>query len=551
MISHTFRSASCVSLVIVCSATALERHPAGKRNPAPPLAVVVVVDQMRADYLTRFAPMYTGGLARLMRTGTVYTRAYHDHSATETAVGHATISTGCYPSHHGIVGNSWYDQEQHKMVASVGDSTCPVVGGSGKGGASPHNLLRPALGDWLKATSPQSKVYSLALKDRAAILMGGEHPDGAFWYDRSTGDYVTSKYYSGTLPTVVMDFDKARWPDSFRPQGWQQLFPNSAYVASHADSFAAENDGIHVAFPHLFDSLAQPKDYYAEFYGTPFADELTLKLAEAITRQEALGRDSFPDLLWISCSAADAIGHAFGPNSQEMEDYYLRLDRYLDTFFTALDSSVGSDNYLVVLTGDHGAMTMPEDLAMRGIKGGRIALDSAVKWTMTAGDSAAANLHLSRNPIARCDYEIYLDYSESRAHGIDDTVLQNVVASYVRRLPDIAVAYTSHELAHDSASSQPYFDLFENAFSPVRRPDIYFAYLENYLVESDPHGTSHGTPYDYDRHVPLVMAGPGVARGTISRTVYTVDIAPTIAALLGVIAPDSVDGRPLGLRSTK
>lgn len=545
MSSHVSRGRRILSIGAILLLLFCVQRTAGTEDHRPRLAIVIVVDQMRADYLSRYASLYTGGLARLMQTGIVFTQAYHNHAATETAVGHATISTGCYPAKHGIVGNGWYDQERQKTATAVGDSTCPVVGGSGKGGASPHNLQRPALGDWLKAGSPQSKVYSIALKDRSAILMGGRHPDGAFWYDRTAGDYVTSTYYADTLATTVAEFDRRRQVDSFRMNGWLKLLPDSAYSLSHADSFTAENDGIQITFPHLFDSLAQPKDYYTAFYGTPFADRLTLKLAEDIAHDAQLGYDSIPDLLWISCSAADAIGHQYGPNSQEAEDYYIRLDQYLDTFFTALDSEIGPEEYLVVLTADHAAMTMPEDLAAQGIKGGRMALDSAVKWTKAAGDSAAAELHLAANPIVRCDYEIYLDYSEARAKGIDDSLLQQTVAGHVRRLPFIAGLFTAHELAKDSIPPRPFLDLFKHNYHAVRRPDIYLMYPENCLVDNDPHGTSHGTPYDYDRHVSLIVAGSGIAHRTDSTTVFSVDIAPTIARLLGVTIPVEVDGRPL------
>lgn len=545
MSSHGGRGHRILSIGVILLLLFCVQRTAGTEDHRPRLAVVIVVDQMRADYLSRFSSLYTGGLARLMRTGTAFTNAYHNHAVTETAVGHATISTGCFPAQHGIVGNGWYDQELQKPVTAVGDSGCPAVGGSGKGGASPHNLLWPALGDWLKAGSPLSKVYSIALKDRSAILMAGQHPDGASWYDKTTGDYVTSTYYMDTLCSVVRAFDERRLIDSFRAQGWRRLLPDTAYSLSHADSFASENDGIHVTFPHLFDSLAKPKDYYTAFYSTPFADQLTLRLAKSIANDFQLGRDSIPDLLWISCSAADAIGHVYGPNSQEAQDYYLRLDRYLDTFFTALDSAVGPEKYMVVLTADHGAMTMPEDLALQGIKGGRISLDSVVMWTKAAGDSAASALHLSKNPIVRCDYEIILDYSEARSKGIDDSLLQDEVARYVRRLPFIAGLFTAHELAKDSIPPRPFLDLFRHNYHSIRRPDIYLVYSENYLVDNDPHGTSHGTPYEYDRHFPLIIAGPGIGHGTDSTTAFSVDIAPTIARLLGITIPDSVDGRPL------
>ncbi len=544
MISRTSVFGVLLSLGLAGTAFA-EQSPDSRPRQTPRLAVVIVVDQMRPDYLDRFAAQYTGGLARLARAGVLFTSAYHDHAATETAVGHATISTGCYPSRHGIVGNSWYDQVQQKPVAAVGDTSCPIVGGSGKGGASPHNLLFPSVGDWLKAQSPASKVYSVALKDRAAILMGGEHPDGAFWYDRSTGDYVTSTYYFDTLPTMVGEFNKCRRVDSLRARGWRKLLSNTAYSLSHADSFAAENDGIHVSFPHLFDSLFKPRDYYAAFYGTPFADQLSLELATEIVRDAQLGRDTIPDLLWISCSAADAIGHVFGPHSHEIQDYYLRLDRYLDTFLTTLDSAVGQAQYVVVLTSDHGVMTMPEDLATQGIAGGRMALDTAVRWIRAAGDSAAAELHLTRNPIARCEYDIYLDNSEAMSKGIGDSLLQAEVAKHVRCLPFIADLFTARELASDSTPTRPLLDLFSHSYHPTRRPDIYLVYSEYMLVDNDPHGTTHGSPFDYDRHIPLIVVGSEFHARIDTNTVRSVDIAPTLARMLGVRIPDGIDGQPL------
>lgn len=539
-----------VSTFCICTAVGAQNRDHSGLKP-PRLAVVIVVDQMRSDYLDRFSSKFTGGLARLVRDGAVYTHVYHHHSATETAVGHATISTGCYPSHHGIVGNGWYDQELQKIQTAVGDTSFPLVGTASKGGASPHNLLMPALGDWLKEKSPRSKVYSVALKDRSAILMGGRHPDGAFWYDRNTGNYVTSRYYSDTLPTVVQEFNRVRLVDSLRVGGWQRLYPESEYALSHADSFPAENDGVHVTFPYLFDSLTSPKDIYTMFYGTPFADQATLHLAMNIVAQSNLGKDGSPDLLWISCSAADAIGHAFGPNSQEMEDYYLRLDRYLDTFLTVLDSVVGPANYATVLTADHGTMIMPEDMTTHGLHSERIGLDSVIARTMQAGDSAAIELHLSKNPIVRCDYEILLNYEESGTKGIADSTVQNAVARHVLRLQFIEAAFPATQVMNSQITGDELSDLVRNIYHPARRPDIYLVYSENHLVENDPHGTTHGSPFEYDRHVPLIFSGTGIPPFVHSAEVHSVDIAPTVAALLSVPLPNGIDGRRLQLKGSE
>lgn len=375
--------------------------------------------------------------------------------------------------------------------------------------------------------------------------MAGQHPDGAFWYDRNTGDYVTSKYYGDTLPTVVQAFNRMRLVDTLRVGGWQRLLPEGEYSLSHSDSFPSENDGVHITFPYLFDSLITPKDIYTQFYATPFADQLSLQLARRMVKEMQLGRDSAPDLLWISCSAADAIGHAFGPNSQEVEDYYLRLDRCLDTFLTVLDTVVGPANYVTVLTADHGAMIMPEDLRSWGIHSERISLDSVIVWTMRAGDSAAAELHLSKNPIVSGEYEIILNYAESREKGLADSAVQSAVARRIVRLQFIEAAFTANQVMRSQVKGDEIFDLVTNIYHPSRRPDIYLVYSENCLVEKDPHGTTHGSPFDYDRHIPLVFCGAGISRLLITAERHSVDIAPTLAALLGVPVPGDVDGRQL------
>jgi predicted AlkP superfamily pyrophosphatase or phosphodiesterase len=333
---------------------------------------------MRPDYLTRFDTLYTGGFRRLLDNGAVFLNAYHDHAATETAVGHTTISTGCYPSHHGIIGNGYYDRVEKRDVYAMLDTLAPLIGEKIGKGSSPRRILMPTLGEHLKAISPDSKVFSMAIKDRSAIGMAGKRADGVFWFNRTTASYVTSIYYADNYPAWIDSFNLAKQIDSYFSTGWHKMLSDGAYSLSHEDASPNENDAIHTSFPHLFtDFSKQPdKTYYNELYATPFADEVTIALARAAIHYSELGQDISPDLLWIGCSAADATGHTYGPFSQEMQDFYLRLDQYLGGLFSLLDSTVGTDHYVIALSSDHGALPLPEELKKRGIDAGRLHPDT-------------------------------------------------------------------------------------------------------------------------------------------------------------------------------
>jgi predicted AlkP superfamily pyrophosphatase or phosphodiesterase len=515
--------------------------------PSARLGVLLVVDQMRADYLTRFAPEFTGGLARLLKQGVHYTNAFHDHAATETAVGHATISTGRFPSHNGIVANDWYDRELKRVIYSCEDSSVHILGEPKAVGRSSKLMLTNAIGDWLKDVYPGAKVYTLALKDRAAIAMGGRRPDGAFWYSRTTGTYITSDYYMQAYPAWVDSFNAAKPADAFLHHAWSKLRPDSSYSLSHEDNFPSENDGKNTVFPHLFDTAAKAPDrhFYDAFYGTPFADEMTLSFARSIVRHTDIGKDTIPDLLCISCSAADAIGHAYGPNSQEVQDYYLRLDRYLDTFFVFLDSAVGAGNYCVALSGDHGVLPLPEDLVRQGLPAVRQSVDTVIKDIFEIGEQLQKEMKFAANPIADAGYDVQLTYDDARMKGISDADFQQMVATRIRKLPYIADAFTRDELQSGSAEGRPYYEQFHNSFEPLRGPDIYLRFQEYMLVGKSKFGTSHGTPYAYDTNVPIVFLSRISSAGTSDERVKTVDIAPTLARLLGVVPPKELDGQPL------
>lgn len=511
------------------------------------LVILIVVDQMRTDYLTRFDSLFTGGLARLTHKGFVFDKAFHNHACTETSVGHATIASGSYPSHHGIVGNSWYDDSLGKSVYCFLDSSSTVTGYPRLPGRSPVNLRAGGIADWLNRGEPESKVFSIALKDRSAIAMGSYSTDGAYWYNSDDGAMVTSLFYTAVYPQWVADFNNYRPADDYYSGVWDRFAPLADYRFSGPDSIVAEADGKDIAFPHNFAPREnQDRDvFYDNFLGTPFADHLLLRFARRLVQAEGLGQDEFADLLMISCSAADYIGHTYGPRSQEVEDYYLRLDSYLGEFFATLDSTVGVDRYSVVLTSDHGVLDLPEVLQSQGIEAGRIHPDSLKAAIMSAGVDAAQSLGLKANPISRIDRGVYLEYAEANEKGIGNEVVQNAVAVALKKIPYIVDAFTTAEMSASGGTPREFLQQFRNNYFEGRSTQVAYRLKENYIVDRNANGTTHGSCYGYDTNVPIIFYGPTIKSSNSDRRVQTVDIVPTLIELMGLNQPDNLDGHSL------
>ncbi len=528
------------------------------QTPPQRLVVVLSVDQMRFDFLERFAHLYKGGLARLLEEGAVYTDAHQDHFFTSTAAGHATISTGVYPSRSGIVANGWWDRESRKAVYAVADPESPIVGRPDLSGRSPANMQRDALGDWLKRASPESKVFSVTLKDRSAIIMGGERPDGVYWYDSDAGRFITSEYYRETIPAWVREFNDAKLADGYFTKEWSRLLPEEAYSVSREDSFPFENDGLDVTFPHRFDIPVEseaeetadstrpryPALYYDELKRTPFADELAFAFIERMIVSERLGADDVPDLLFAGASAADYIGHRYGPLSQEIQDYYLRLDLMLDEFLSFLDATVGEGRYVLVLTSDHGVLPIPEELARQGVDARRI--DRFVRYQIVVPRLTEVldefDLTEKMAQLLVTPYGVSMRFDD----GVSRRAERSVRRAMAERLR--ASEFVADAIAYDDVreeTNDPFRQLYLRSFHPNRASDIVVRYKENYLYRMAAGGTTHETPYVYDSHVPVLFWGPGFTAARYNRRIATVDIAPTIAALLGIDAPDDLDGVPL------
>src|SRR5579884_1934263 len=480
--------------------------------PRPRLVVVITVDQLRRDYLDRYRAQLQGGLGLLLREGADFVAAYQDHAVTETAPGHATILSGRWPAHTGIIRNA----------AGVSDSSAPLLEVAGPG-ASPLRFRGTTLFDWLRAAEPEARALSVSRKDRGAILPIGRARAAVYWYQ--SGIFTTSRYYADSLPAWVRAFNAQRVPFRAAGRRWELLLPPRAYP--EPDSVAA--DSARAA---------------AAFVGVPGMDSLTLAFALEGVRAMHLGGGRATDLLAVSLSTTDAIGHAFGPDSREIHDQVLRLDRYLGTFFAQLFVRYGRDRLLIVLTADHGVTPLVErSRALGHADAVRVAPD-----TLIASVNAALDRRVGGGEWLVFDTGMLLfpDRAGLAARGVDVDSLIAAVAARLRTLPGVARVDRPADLAaRDTAD--PLVRRWRHQVPPDAGVELVVT-LRPYSVWSYP-GVAipamHGQPTDLDAHVPLLLWGRGVRRGTYRQRVSTVDIAPTLARLLGLTPAEPLDGRVL------
>jgi predicted AlkP superfamily pyrophosphatase or phosphodiesterase len=513
--------------------------------PSPPkLVVVVVVDQMRFDYYERFGPQWHGGFAQARERGRFYTQARHAHALTETAPGHATIATGTHPSRHGVVANNWLDRTtNNSKVEAVADPNTTLIGSDKPGdGASPFALLRDGVGDWLQAVHPEAIVISLSIKDRAAILLGGKHPDAAIWYEDELGGYTSSTWYGETLPAWVEAYNqKDRAAALYGEQGWVLRENDDVYGDARRQTdpkfVSAFGDyALTKQFPHVIDVEGKlPRHVIRD---TPFGDRMTLELALEAVAAEGMGADAVPDLLLLSLSGGDYAGHRYGPNSVEIRDYYLHMDEALGEFIGALDQRLG-DDYVLILTSDHGVAPIPEysDIETAGRFVGKTDVPPELAATVKA-----LKLSKKHKPEFTYTHGVELAFPET----VDEPKqieVRSELARRLRELDDLADAWTRDELLGGEDRTE-FAAAWRYSFHPERSAQILLQYAPGVVMYAE--GTGHGTPYDYDQHVPLVIVGPGIA-GTWTEPVRSVDIAPTIAALIELAIPTDLDGVPLPL----
>src|SRR5688572_13004775 len=517
------RNHTLLALLVIACARAPE-PPAPAASPS--LIVWITVDQLRGDHLDHFRPVWTGGFRRLLSEGRFYANATHDHGRTVTAPGHASLSTGVHPSTHGIVGNGWYERlgDRWVQMSNVGDSTVRTVG-AGLPGVSPRNLMTTGLADWMVAQNPASIVASVSGKDRGAILPAAHVKGHVCWFEPA-GGFVTSTYYRDSLPAWVRKFNSDVVTRYMVDTVWTFTAPASTVHLSGPDTAAYESDGTHTFFPHRLADIAPNRDtttLRAWMERTPLADAATLDFAETMVTELGLGRDASVDLLAVSVSQTDAVGHEYGPFSREQLDNLYRLDRRLGAFFDFLDRTVGRDRYVVGLSADHGVLTPPED--PRAIPGSR---------RLTAAE--------------RQSMQQIVTTAQASANG--DVPAR--IAAALKGQPAIADAYTTQELMQrtprDSFAVMMRRSLYPGrAGGPFSRDGVE-SWFRSGVLGNERTGTTHGSPYWYDRHVPIIFMGPGIRAERVSARVSTVDFAPTLAAYARVRYPGDLDGRELPLR---
>lgn len=502
--------------------------------PAPPLApdaprliLFVAIDQARADYLERFRPLLRHGLRRLLEESVDFTAAHHDHANTSTSPGHATLATGRHPSGNGIVGNYWVDRETGKDVYAASDEN---------GVRSPARLLASTLGDWQKAASPRSLVFAAAGKDRSAVLLGGRRADGVFWFDDDSGDFVTSSYYPDRERPWLEAFLAERHVDRHFGEVWEPL----PEVVEHAAEYGVEalDEGIfRTDFPHPIGgaSLAPDWSFYNGVYGSPLVDAYLADFAQALIAGEGLGEDDYPDVLLLSFSALDGVGHRYGPDSPELLDALLRLDLVLGELLDFVDARIGLDRVLVTLSSDHGVGPVPEVLAAHGGDGRRFGA-AEIRCVQEAGNRL-------REEMGDEDWildDFYLDARLAEERGVELGTLEDALRRHLEECPGIARVWTRSELLAGS-TDDPMARLFVHAFHPERSADLMVELEPNVLPYSTVRA-NHGTPHPYDTHVPWLLRLPGGQGREVAERVHTVDVAPTVAALIGLPVPDDVDG---------
>ncbi|WP_261387382.1 alkaline phosphatase PafA [Chitinophaga pinensis] len=518
-------------------ATAWSKPAAPKNVTRPRLVVGIVVDQMRWDYLYRYSNRYTdGGFKRLLKDGFSCENTLINYTPTITACGHTCVYTGSVPAVHGIVGNDWYNRELNRDVYCAEDSTVNTVGStSAAGKMSPRNMQVTTIGDELRlATNFQSKVIGVAIKDRGAILPAGHSATAAYWYDGSTGNWITSTYYMNQLPDWATDFNSMKWPARYLSHPWTTMYPIDTYTLSTADNKSYEGpfkQGIAPAFPHdLGGTTGNP---FKSISSTPYGNTMTLEFAKKALEAYQLGKGSVTDMLAISLSSTDYVGHQFGPNSIEIEDTYLRLDKDLSEFFKYLDAKVGKGQYLFFITADHGVAHVPGFMQENKLPGGSWSEGKAVN---ELNRLAKEQFGLEKAIQGASNYQLYLNHDAITKAGKSAVEVRDFLINTLLKDPAVSNAFPLQELM-TTTLPEPMRTMMANGFNRKRSGDIQFA-LQPGFIDGGKTGTTHGLWYPYDAHIPLVWMGWGITPGKSNRTVGMTDITPTIAAKLHIQMPN-------------
>ncbi|HEX5150638.1 MAG TPA: alkaline phosphatase PafA [Parafilimonas sp.] len=498
----------------------------------PKLVIGIVVDQMRWDFLYRYYDKYLpgGGFKRLLGEGFSCENTMIPYTPTLTACGHTSVYTGSVPAIHGITGNDWFDYAKNRIIYCSEDDSVKTIGSNTTAGEmSPRNLLVTTITDELRlATNFQSKVIGIAIKDRGAILPAGHNANAAYWYDNNTGDWITSSYYRDSLPAWVKAINVQKLPDKYYGMDWNTLYPINTYT---------ESDLSRTGLPYSLKQFAGKN--YQVIAATPYGNSLTFDMAKAAITGEELGNNNTAtDMLTVSLSSTDYIGHANGPNAPETEDCYLRLDKDLGDFIGFLDSKIGKGQYLVFLTADHGAAHVPAFLKAHKIPAGNFDNENV---TAALNKLLSEKFHTPELIHGIINYQVYLDRNTITAKKLNKDSVYATVINYLLQDEAIERAFAIDDAANVTLNSR-IKEAVMNGYYPQRSGDIQLIYKSQWIDGFLKRGTTHGVWNPYDAHIPLIWFGWNIHQGTTNREVYMTDIAPTVAAMLEIQMPNGSIG---------
>ena len=518
---------SLVAFAHLFGCVPLGADPAASAPNPPKLILAIVVDQFRYDYLLRFKDDYSAGFKKLLSQGAVFDDAHHISFPTVTAVGHSTFLSGATPSQSGIVGNEWFDRETNKQVTSVSDSNTKLVGGTAaNAGSSPRRLLVSTLGDEIKMSGQKTKVIGISIKDRSAILPVGHMADAAYWFDAASNRWTTSTYYMETLPGWVTAINKSEPQRRSIGASW---FP----INSKLDDKSVK------PFCSMVPGLADVR-YCGSLEASPWGNEIIAEMAAKAFVEEKMGQHAGTDILAVSFSANDYVGHAVGPDDPAVRDISIRTDQLLGKLLEDIDKGIGLDNVVVVLTADHGVSPVPEVNKARKMPSGRVAGSSITK---SMSDALTAKYGEGKWLQAGGGTSPYLNLDLIEKTKLNLGEVEATAANAVRQIPHIYRIYTKDQIIKGEMLSDPVGLMVRNGFFPRRNGELVVIQDPFYLAEGT--GTSHGTPFNYDTHVPVIFMGRGIKPGHYYARIAVNDIAPTLAAIAGVQEPSGSVGRIL------
>lgn len=540
------RKIQILALVLFTTASFNAQKTKNSTTDKPKLVVGIVVDQMRWDFLYKYENHYgNGGFKRLMNEGYNLNNVMIDYIPTVTALGHTAIYTGSVPSIHGIAGNSWTDRETGEDVYCTTDKEVKGVGASSEkiGAHSPHQLWSTTITDQLGiSTNFQSKVVGVSLKDRASILPAGHNPTGAFWFDEGTGHFVTSSYYMNELPQWLKNFNAQNWGEKLVANGWNTIKPIDEYKESTADNVSWEHNlgsSTSPVFPYnnLAADYAKKKSVIRT---TPFGNSLTLKAAEAAFDGYQMGKDAVTDFLAINIASTDYVGHAFGPNSIEIQDTYLRLDKDLENFFTMLDKKVGKGEYIVFLSADHGAAHAEGYMKANKMVTGFF--DDGLQKNLE--EDLKQQFAHEKLIMAVDNYQIYINHNLIRENSLDEERIKTRIITQLNKDPRVLYAVDLKKVG-SSPIPEPIKTRIINGYNWQRSGDIQVVSHDGMLPNYAKKGTTHSVWNSYDAHIPLIFMGKGIKKGESAKPYHMTDIAPTLAQILKIENPSGNIGQPI------